>query len=295
MAQIKGVIVKGIGGFYYVDTEEGRFECRARGKFRLEEKTPMVGDEVEISTEKGKKKGYLLQILPRRNEMLRPPVANVDQFVLVLSASVPKADLLLADKLLIQAARAEVSPLICLNKCDEADPEILKTVEEEYGALGCPFVMVSARTGEGLPALSERLAGKLSCFAGQSAVGKSSLLNALLPELALETGGLSRKTDRGRHTTRHAELMRLQNGYAMDTPGFSLLEVEDMEPDELCRFYPEMKGLEKECRFAHCLHGAEPDCAVKAALARGEITRGRYERYLLILEELKERKRRRSS
>ena len=292
---MRGVIVKGIGGFYYVDTDQGRYECRARGKFRLQEKTPMVGDEVEIAPEKGKKKGYLQEILPRRNEMLRPPVANVDQFVLVLSASVPKADLLLADKLLIQAARAQVAPLVCLNKCDEADPEILRIVEEEYGALGCPFVRVSAKTGQGLEELSERLAGKLSCFAGQSAVGKSSLLNALLPELELETGGLSRKTDRGRHTTRHAELMRLKNGYAMDTPGFSLLEVEGMEPDELCQYYPEMKGLEKECRFAHCLHGAEPDCAVKAALERGEIARGRYERYLTILEELKELKRKRYS
>ncbi len=292
VGELRGRIVKGVGGFYYVNAGGTLYECKARGKFRVENMTPMVGDEVLFAPEEGKPKGYLSEILPRKNAMLRPPVSNVDQFVLVLSASVPRADFLLADKLLVQAEREKVLPLVCINKCDEADEELLGQIRNDYGSREMGFLMVSARTGEGLPQLKERLSGKLSCFAGQSAVGKSSLLNALDAHLNLETGGLSRKTERGRHTTRHAELLTVGEGFALDTPGFSLLELDGMEPEELCAFYPEMRAVESPCRFPHCLHASEPDCAVKAALARGEIPQGRYERYLLLLEELKEKRKR---
>lgn len=300
VAASDGRLLKCIGGFYYVLPDNGGAicECRARGKFRLDGVAPRAGDRVRIEIAPGETKGgYLVDVYPRQGLLVRPPVANVTQFVLVISASKPLPDFLLADRLLIQAERRQVKPLIAINKCDEADASLLERILRDYAALPYRFLTVSAHTGENLPALRQALLGEVSCFAGQSAVGKSSLLNAICQRLSLETGGITRKTGRGKHTTRVAELWPLDDApgsFVVDTPGFSLLELDDMEPDELMRYYPEMRGIDG-CRFDNCLHQTEPDCAVKTALAQNRISQGRYDRYSAILNELIEAKRTRYS
>lgn len=290
---MRGIITKGIGGFYYVSTPSGEYECRARGKFRIADISPLAGDSVEFEAFEGKMRGYLLDILPRKNELKRPPVANVDQLLLVLSASVPKPDLLLVDKLLIQANLAGVDALICLNKCDEADGEIIEEISADYEGKSIAFMAVSAKSGEGLAQLRERLSNKITCLAGQSAVGKSSILNTIF-DLALLTGVLSKKTARGRHTTREATLLPLGgNGYVVDTAGFSLLELPDIEPEDLAPLYTEFEEYAQSCRFSRCMHERDSGCGVRKALAEGLISKGRYDRYLQILAECKEKRKRR--
>jgi ribosome biogenesis GTPase len=236
--QYTGRILKGVGGFYYVLDDAGAVhECKARGRFRLDGTTPLPGDMVRFSTQKDSY-GFIEEILPRRNEMKRPRVANVDMVAIVVSAQKPQADKLLCDKLIVHLKQAGIRPLLVINKCDVAAPEAVDALEAEYRGI-CPVVRVSAMSGEGLSELKAALSGCCTCFAGQSAVGKSSLLNALFSHLSLETGGLSRKVDRGRHTTRHAELIVLDDfsGMVVDTPGFSFLEPESIEPEELGSLY----------------------------------------------------------
>ena len=256
-----GLILKGVGGFYTVLSDNGtEIVCRARGRFRKDGITPVVGDRVEY-VEDGEGRS-VSKILPRRNIFIRPAVANLDKLIIVASLSAPKPDLMLMDKLIIRCEKHNVEPVIVLNKCDQ---------------------------GDGVDAIKAEIAGNICCFAGQSAVGKSSLINAIVPELALETGGLSRKTDRGRHTTRHAQLWHVCGGAVLDTPGFSLLEADEMEPKELCECYREMRGKRIGCRFGECLHRSEPDCAVKPLIGTA-LSPERYERYLIILDELIEKR-----
>ena len=272
----RGLLLKGIGSFYEVLTESGEVvTSKARGAFRREGVVPTVGDRVTIER---KEQGYaqLSEILPRKNLLVRPPVANVDQLLIVVSASVPEPDWLLVDRLIISAKRMDIEPIPVLNKVDIADEAIARTFFSDYHAFRT--LSVSAETGEGLCMLRELLRGKVTCFAGQSAVGKSSLLNALIPELQLLTGELSRKTERGRHTTRHAELWTYENGAVLDTPGFSMFETECIEQNELDACYPEFSNA-SPCRFPGCMHISEPDCGVKPLLVSGELTEGRYERY----------------
>ena len=272
----RGLLIKGVGSFYEVLTESGEIvTSKARGAFRREGLVPTVGDRVLIDR---KAQGYaqMCEILPRKNLLVRPPVANVDQLLIVVSASVPEPDWLLVDRLIISAMRLSIDPVPVLNKIDTADETIATAFLSDYHAFDT--LTVSAETGEGLDALKARLHGKVSCFAGQSAVGKSSLLNALFPSLHLETGELSRKTERGRHTTRHAELWPYENGAVLDTPGFSMFETDCLEQDELDRCYPEFAQA-SPCRFPGCMHLTEPDCGVKPLLDSGELTSGRYERY----------------
>ncbi len=272
----RGILIKGVGSFYEVLTESGEtVTSKARGSFRREGLVPTVGDRVVI---KRKEQGYaqLSDILPRKNLLVRPPVANVDQLLIVVSASAPEPDWMLVDRLIIAAKRMGVDPVPVLNKIDTATESIVKTFLTDYHAFDT--LTVSAQSGEGLDALKSRLNGKVTCFAGQSAVGKSSILNALVPELHLETGGLSRKTDRGRHTTRHAELWPYVGGAVLDTPGFSMFETECLEQDELNACYPEFSRADP-CRFPGCMHISEPDCGVKPLLASGELSEARYERY----------------
>jgi ribosome biogenesis GTPase len=281
---MQGRIIKGIGGFYSILLEDGQvFTAKARGRFRNEGVTPMVGDLVEISFPET---GYasMDEILPRRNALLRPPVANIDLLVIVLSAGVPKPDFLLADKLLIQAHTLKIEPLLVLNKIDAAKPEIVKAFLSDYTAFRC--LLVSSSSSEGVEALETALTGRVSCFAGQSAVGKSSLLNALFPGLLLEIGELTRKTERGRHTTRQAELWPFLGGAVLDTPGFSLFEMSELSQDALNTCYPEFSGVFTQCRFSGCRHNAEPDCAVKSLVEQGIFTKGRYSRYLEIQKEI---------
>lgn len=282
---MQGRIIKGIGGFYDVLLSDGSIStCKARGRFRKEGLTPMVGDTVEIAPQ-AEGLAAIESILPRKNELLRPPVANIDQLIIVVAASAPKPDWLLVDKLLLQAHLAKIEPLLVLNKLDEQDAEIVKTFEEDYSI---PFhtLALSARSGQELNSLKSCLADKISCFAGQSAVGKSSLLNALIPDLHLETGGLAKKTDRGRHTTRHAELWPFYGGAVLDTPGFSLFEMEDISQKLLNQCYPEFGDAPTHCRFAGCSHRSEPDCAVKELLKNGRLSQGRYIRYQQLVDEI---------
>ncbi len=285
---MQGRIIRGIGGFYDVLLQNSdTIRCKARGRFRNEGLTPMVGDLVEISIPET---GFasMDDILPRTNALLRPPVANIDLLVIVLSACVPKPDFLLADKLLIQAKTLRIEPLLVLNKIDAAKPEIKETFLSEYAAFRT--LLASSYTGENIDLLERALTNRVSAFAGQSAVGKSSLLNALFPQLSLETGELAKRTDRGKHTTRQAELWPFLGGAVLDTPGFSLFELSELSQDALNACYPEFDGVYTQCRFSGCRHNAEPECAVKALLETGRLSQGRYARYLEIQKEIEEKR-----
>ncbi len=288
----QGRIVKGVGGFFSVLLADSSVViCKARGRFRNERVVPLVGDLAEISMPES---GYAAidKLLPRKNALLRPPVANIDQLVIVVAASAPKPDWLLVDKLILQAAQLRVAPLLVLNKLDECDQSVVDTFLEDYSAAFSPL-LVSSKSGEGLDELSERLRERISCFAGQSAVGKSSLLNALFPGLALETGGLAKKTERGRHTTRQAELWPFLGGAVLDTPGFSLFELDELSQQTLDAGWPEFGNAPQNCRFAGCRHLSEPGCAVKQLLSQGALPRGRYERYVEIAMEIEQRRKHR--
>ncbi len=267
------------------DKQKRIHECKARGRFRNENITPLPGDFVAFSPQKGESQGYIEEILPRKNQLTRPQVVNVDQVMITMAARDPKPDLLLIDKLIISAEIADIVPILIINKSDLAESADVKFIAEQY-QLHYELLVTSAKTGEGLSEIKKRLRGKTTCFAGQSAVGKSSLLNALFSELGLETGGLSKKTARGKHTTRHAELIRpfRVNGMVVDTPGFSLLKSEEMAPAELSRHYPEMREILHTCKFSSCLHIHEPKCAVKQAVTDGTINKARYARYLQMIE-----------
>ncbi|MDO4573323.1 MAG: ribosome small subunit-dependent GTPase A [Clostridia bacterium] len=285
---MRGRIVKGVGGFYEVQTDEDLLTCRARGRFRREGLRPMIGDLVEICPQP---EGHALidRLLPRRNALLRPPAANIDQLVIVAAASRPLPDWLLVDKLLLQCSLLGIRPILALNKLDEGLDGVVRRFREDYaGAFPC--LLLSTRTGEGLDELRSMLAGQVSCLAGQSAVGKSSLLNALIPSLSLEVGGLSVKTERGRHTTRHAQLWPFLGGAVLDTPGFSLLDLAEIEQDQLDAAYPEFGEAPARCRFSGCAHISEPACAVKTLLHEGRLSAGRYERYKDIHAEIESRR-----
>lgn len=283
-----GSILRGIGSFYTVlaDEDAQEYTLRAQKKLRHQKLTPMVGDRVRFTPGEGDDDGWIEEILPRKSELIRPSVANADMLMLVV-ASVPQPDMLLVDKLILRAERGGMTPAICVNKVDLGE-ELAQRIAAEYAGTELRVFSVSARTGEGIGALREALRGKVTCLAGQSAVGKSSLLNALFG-LNLETGGLSRKTERGRHTTRHAEMMSLDGSFVLDTPGFSLLELEtDMEPQEFAGLYPEYNALAADCRFQPCLHDREPGCAVRAAVESGALGAARWARYRQLLGEVRE-------
>lgn len=287
----EGRIIKGIGGFYYVQLTDGTIvECRARGRFRRDGKPPLVGDFVRILPQQSGD-ALIDTILPRRNTLIRPQAANIDRLIIVLSASIPAPDWLLADKLIVQALPLGIRPLLLLNKCDAADAQVVAAFRADYARFDT--MCVSARTGMNIAALRERLSDGVSCFAGQSAVGKSSLLNAVIPGISLETGGLSRKTDRGKHTTRHAELLPFGTGAVLDTPGFSLYDPDELSQEALDACYPEFGTMPERCRFAGCMHLTEPDCAVKAMVAQGGMTAARYARYQTLAQEFEQRRKHR--
>ena len=278
---MEGSIIKGVGGFYYVSTPEGVITCKARGSFRREGITPVVGDRVRIIPHDS---GYaqIDAILPRRNLLVRPMVANIDRLLIVLSGHYPEPDWLLCDKLIVQSSLNRIEPVMILNKADEAENDILEAFERDYRAF--PRVVVSALSGEGMEALKDAIAGRVCCFAGQSAVGKSSLMNALLPELDLPVGELTRKTDRGKHTTRHAQLWPCFGGALLDTPGFSFYEPDSFDEKLLQDCYPEFAEA-GPCRFPGCMHISEPGCGVKELLADGRLSPARYERYVQIAKD----------
>ncbi len=276
-------IIKALSGFYYVQTEDGVVECRARGRFRRQDQSPLVGDFVRI-TRQGDK-GVLEALLPRKNAFIRPAVANIDQLVVLASCAIPVTEPFLIDRVLAIAQLQSVPALVVVNKDDLAPAQPLAEI---YRRAGVPVLVTSAETGEGIEALREALAGKLSCLTGNSGVGKSSLLNRACPQLQLPVGEVSEKLGRGRHTTRHIELYSLgSNTFVADTPGFSAFDTERMElvhKEQLQYAFPEFAPYLGHCQFPDCAHRKEPGCAVRKALAEGKIGQTRYSSYERLYE-----------
>ena len=283
----EGVIVKGVGGLYYARDNEGTVHVlRAKGKFRKQRITPMVGDRVQFTPGSGDEHGWVDEILPRDSELVRPPVANIRHIVLVFAPQ-PAPDFLLIDTLIVMSLKQGIQPAVVVNKCD-LDETLFDKIQQDYAGLEVPILKVSAKTGEGLEDFRALLKTGICCLAGQSGVGKSTLLSAATG-LTLETGEISRKISRGRHTTRHAELMFSGDYQVLDTPGFSLLELwEGLEPIQLKEYYPEFFPYEGECRFSPCYHLSEPGCAVLVAAKEGQISPARLERYHQLLKKAQE-------
>lgn len=286
-----GKIIKGIAGFYYVHTEEkGIYECKARGIFRNQQIKPLVGDNVLITIlDEQEKEGNITEILPRRNELLRPAVANIDQALVFFAIVKPEPDFRLLDRFLIRMEQQKLTSIICFNKQDIASKEDKEALCKAYETCGYQVVFVSAQRKEGLEELRRLLTGRTTALAGPSGVGKSTMINALAPEVGMETGSISRKIERGRHTTRHSEIIALgENTYLMDTPGFTSLRISEIEKEELSGYYPEFERHEPYCRFGGCAHINEPGCGVKAAVEQGQISQVRYENYKALYQELKD-------
>lgn len=291
---MQGKIMKGIAGFYYVHVEgKGLYECKAKGVFRNRNVKPLVGDNVIIeSIDEETMVGNITTILPRLNDLIRPNVANVDQALVVFAALSPAPNLNLLDNFLVMMKRAGIGTVLCFNKADLAGALEMERLAGIYEHCGCQVRFISALKEEGLSQIRELLAGKTTVLAGPSGVGKSTLMNALVPMAGMETGAISEKIQRGKHTTRHSELFLVEEGtYLFDTPGFSSFFVRDMEPEELKHYMPEFLDYEDQCRFLGCIHINEPDCGVKAAVEEGRISRSRYENYKLMYETLKKAKR----
>lgn len=286
---MQGKIIKGISGFYYVHVVgSGIYECKAKGAFRQQKIKPLVGDNVEIDVLSEQDKiGNVNRILPRENELIRPAVANVDQALLIFAAASPEPNFNLMDRFLVMMAYQNVPVVICFNKCDLVDEAQREKLRSIYAGSGCKILFASAKKQEGLEEVREVLAHKTTTVAGPSGVGKSSLINLLAPEACMETGEISKKIERGKHTTRHSQLIHLTgDSYIMDTPGFSSLYLPKMEKEELGNYYPEFIEFEPYCRFQGCAHISEPDCGVKEALAEGRIHTVRYENYCELYKEL---------
>lgn len=291
---IKGRLVKGIGGFYYVDINGEVFECKARGILRQMKITPLVGDYVEISIlDHEKKLGVLEKIMERKTELIRPTVANVDQAIIVFAVTQPEPNLSLLDRFLVLAEVEELDIVICLNKMDLVeDTQQYKSILDIYRNTGYQFLLTNSKDCESILALKEMLMNKTNVFAGPSGVGKSTLLNKIKPGLKLETGDISKKTSRGKHTTRHAELISIgEKTWVVDTPGFSSLNIDFIKEENLPYLFPEFAPYLDQCKFSSCLHIDEPKCAIKEAVKINKISEERYASYLLFREEIRKNRR----
>lgn len=291
---MQGKIIKGIAGFYYVHVvESGLYECKAKGIFRKEKMKPLVGDVVEIDVlDDMEKKGNIIEILERRNELIRPAVANIDQALVVFAVTKPKPHFNLLDRFLIMMESKGIPVVLCFNKKDIATEPEIQELKDIYEKCGYQIVFTSAVEEENTEELKELLQGKTTAIAGPSGVGKSSLINIFQPNANMETGSISEKIERGKHTTRHSELIWIEdNTYIMDTPGFSSLYTNEFEKEELKYYFTEFSEYEGQCRFLGCDHIHEPGCAVKQALEEGKIHSVRYENYLEMYNELKEKRR----
>ena len=288
---MQGKIIKGIAGFYYIYAEDGNvYECKAKGIFRKDNFKPLVGDNVEITVlNEEEKEGSVTSILPRRNSLIRPAVANVDQAFLIFAMENPKPNFLLLDRFLIMMKQQEIPAVICFNKKDVGEKEEMEKLYEIYTGCGYRVVLSSTYEGEGMDEIHEILKGKTTVVAGPSGVGKSSITNCMQGEVQMETGEISKKLKRGKHTTRHSQVIPVEkNTFLVDTPGFSSLYLTDMKEEELRDYFPEFVMYEPQCRFQGCMHIHEPGCAVKKALSEGKISQQRYDNYLALYEELKE-------
>lgn len=291
---MQGKIIKGIAGFYYIYAEDGNvYECKAKGIFRKDNFKPLVGDNVEITVlNEEEKEGSVTSILPRRNSLIRPAVANVDQAFLIFAMENPKPNFLLLDRFLIMMKQQEIPAVICFNKKDVGEKEEMEKLYEIYTGCGYRVVLSSTYEGEGMDEIHEILKGKTTVVAGPSGVGKSSITNCMQSEVQMETGEISKKLKRGKHTTRHSQVIPVEkNTFLVDTPGFSSLYLTDMKEEELRDYFPEFVMYEPQCRFQGCMHIHEPGCAVKKALSEGKISQQRYDNYLALYEELKEKRR----
>ena len=291
---MQGQIVKGIAGFYYVYVVEfGLYECKAKGVFRKEKIKPLVGDNVEIDIlDETEKKGNIVEVLERKNELIRPAVANIDQALVVFAVTKPKPHFNLLDRFLIMMESKRIPVILCFNKKDIAKEPEIHHLKEIYESCGYQMIFTSALEKENIEKVKQLLRGKTTAIAGPSGVGKSSLINIFQPDANMETGTISEKIERGKHTTRHSELICIEEDtYIMDTPGFSSLYTNDFEKEELKYYFTEFEPYEGKCKFQGCDHVHEPNCAVKAALEEGKIHHIRYENYLEMYNELKEKRR----
>lgn len=288
---MQGKIVKGISGFYYVHVVgTGIYECKAKGAFRNQKIKPLVGDNVEIAViDEEKKKGNVEEILPRKNELIRPAVSNIDMALVIFASAKPDPNFNLLDRFLCMMEYQHVPVTICFNKCDLVTEDEKKALEDIYKPAGYEIIFTSAKQGVNLDELKALLKGKTTTVAGPSGVGKSSLINQLQDSVYMETGNISEKIERGKHTTRHSEIIPLGNdAYIMDTPGFSSMDMPGFEKEDLWTCYPEFLPHEPYCKFQGCSHISEPNCGVKDALAEGKISPVRYENYKLLYEEMKQ-------
>ena len=276
---IQGTIVKGIGGFYYVKTADRVIECRARGKFRNQNIVPLVGDKVDVRIDG--ENGLIDSIEPRKSELKRPPIANADQALIVFAAAKPEPSFSLLDKLLVTSSYNHINPIICINKVEMVDISTIQEMMKPYKMAGYNIIYTSAKYDIGIDKLKENLNDVITVFAGPSGVGKTTLLNRVIPSFNAKTGDISKKTERGKHTTRHVELIELEDGgFMADTPGFSSLDIDDIDRESIQYLYPEFLDLIGKCKFTDCSHISEPKCAIKDAVENNIIDIRRYNSYV---------------
>ncbi len=286
---MKGLIIKGIGGFYYVKTAEGVYQAKGRGIFKKDGITLAVGDYVDLEVLPDGD-GVINSIEERKNHFIRPPIANVDCFIVVFAAAKPKPNFTVIDKFLIMAEQNGIDPILCINKSDLVSEDALKEIQSIYEPV-YPVITASGKTGMGIDQLLRHIEGRKVAFAGPSGVGKSTITNMIVPEANMETGTVSQKTARGRHTTRHVEIFEaLGGGLVFDTPGFTSFDILEAEEDDLADYYPEIAAYKGQCKFDNCRHKSEPGCRVLEAVREGRIHKVRYESYIMNLEEIRRRK-----
>ncbi|KKE78328.1 ribosome small subunit-dependent GTPase A [Oceanobacillus caeni] len=288
----EGRIIKALSGFYYVKSNDNLYQCRGRGVFRNKKITPLVGDMVEFEIN-GPNEGYIMEIKPRKNELVRPPIANINQAIIVSSAIAPEFSTKLLDRFLVLIEFKNIKPVIFITKIDllsEEKLEELKKYKKVYENIGYQVELLSTKDSNYSPNIGLYLKNHITVIAGQSGVGKTSLINLLDSSLLLATGEISESLGRGKHTTRHVELLEVEGGLVADTPGFSALDFNEIELEELPELFPEMRERRSNCKFRGCLHHREPKCAIKEALSNGEIEEFRYEHYLDFLKEIQTRK-----
>lgn len=291
---MQGKIIKGIAGFYYVHVEGyGTYECKAKGIFRKDHVKPLVGDDVIMDVlDESERLGNISEILPRRSALIRPAVANVDQALIIFAIVKPNPNFNLLDRFLIRMERQNLPTIICFNKQDIASAQEKEALRQSYETCGYHVLFISALENEGLEQVRDLLSGKTTTVAGPSGVGKSSLINKLAPKANMETGEISAKIERGKHTTRHSEIIALgEETYIVDTPGFTSLDISEITKEELGQYYPEFVQYEPYCKFSGCAHISEPSCGVKEAVAAGKISTVRYENYKILYQELKDKRR----